>query len=210
MQFEDALSTERLSTYMAWASQDSDVAKRLYGLNVALSEALYTPLHVLEITLRNGVHRQMVAVHGNGWFANNQLISDLYQQRRVQDAYQRFGQGAPDGKIVAELTFGFWTALFTPRNSTLWGDLHPIFNSPVQRRPISRRLQAIRTLRNRIAHHEVIIKDDLLTTHQEMREIIGWLSADALVWCDERCRFQAIHPQMPIIVGNLKNPALQF
>lgn len=210
MQFETALSTERLSTYMHWADQNIDTAKELYGLNMALSEALYTPLHMLEITLRNAIHNKMLNVHGQRWFTNNQIIIDPYQQGNVREAYKKHGNHANDGKIVAELTFGFWTALFSPHNNHLWQHFHPIFNAPVKRKTISGKLNMIRRVRNRIAHHEVILQQDLLTRHQDMRELTGWLSTEALIWCDARCRFMELHPQMPIIIGNLKNPNLKF
>lgn len=210
MQFESALSTERLSTYMQWANQDSNIAKELYGLNMALSEALYTPLHMLEITLRNAIHNRMIDIHGEKWFTNNQLIIDHYLQNKVLEAYKKHGKEAKDGQIVAELTFGFWTALFSPHNNHLWQYFHQIFAAPVKRKTIAGKLNRIRRVRNRIAHHEVIIQHDLLASHSDMRELIGWLSTEALIWCDTRCRFMALHPQVPIIVGNLKNPALVF
>ncbi|MBD9638752.1 hypothetical protein IB277_20870 [Ensifer sp. ENS07] len=44
--------------------------------------------------------------------------------------------------------------------------------------------------------------------HQELCEILGWLSVNALTWSNQYCRFQATYPAVPIIVGNLKNPIL--
>lgn len=207
---ENALSTDRLHTYMNWANQNRDDAIALYSLNMAISEAFYTPLHLLEISLRNAIHDKMLNQYGAGWFSNNQIITNQFQQRKIQDAYDKLGAGASDSQIVAELTFGFWTTLFSPNYHSLWQHLNQIFNHPVQRRNIAGKLSNTRKLRNRIAHHEPIIKRNLPALHQDMRELIGWLSTDTLVWCDARCRFAATHPQIPIIIGNLKNPALNF
>lgn len=209
MALEDAISAERLATYRVWAQQIEEDALALYALNIAVSEAFYTSLHMLEITLRNSVHDRMLAVFGSGWFNDPTVITDAFQQRKVAETYGKFGGQASDGQIVAELTFGFWTALFAPKNNQLWGQiLRPIFSAPVQRKAISKRLNDIRRLRNRIAHHEPIIQQDLLQLHQEIMELTGWMSTDALAWCNQRCRFNAIHPGLPIIIGNLKNPNL--
>lgn len=210
MQFETAISNDRLHTYINWANQNQAAAIELYSLNMAISEAFYTPLHLLEISLRNAIHNKMLNQYGAGWFSNNQLVTNYVQQQKVQQAYNKLGVGASDSQIIAELTFGFWTALFSPNSHHLWQHLSRIFNHPVQRRNIAGKLNNIRRLRNRIAHHEPIIKRDLQALHQDMRELIGWLSTDTLVWCDARCRFAATHPQIPIIIGNLKNPALNL
>ena len=212
MTLEAALSTERLSKYRQWANQNNDEALALYALNLALSEAFYTSLHVLEITLRNAIHDRLTALHSSGWFQNAQVITDRYQQQKVREAVAKFrGQQPTDGQIIAELTFGFWTALFGRSNNHLWGQqLRPLFNAgrPLQRKQISKRLDDVRRIRNRIAHHESVIQWDLEATHQEVCELIGWLSTDALTWCNANCRFRTVHPGVPIIIGNLKNPAL--
>ncbi|EFO28606.1 conserved hypothetical protein [Roseibium sp. TrichSKD4] len=214
MTLEAAFSTERLSKYRQWANQNRDEALALYALNIALSETFYTSLHILEITLRNAIHDRLTARYGAGWFQNAQVITDHYQQKKVQEAVSKFrGKQPTDGQIVAELTFGFWTALFGRRNNQLWGqELRPLFNAgrPLQRKQISKRLDDTRQLRNRIAHHESIIQWDLATVHQEICELVGWLSPDALNWCNANCHFRSVHPGMPIIIGNLKNPALVF
>lgn len=209
MALEDALSAERLATYRAWAQHDNHKALLLYALNVAVSEAFYTSLHTLEITLRNSIHRRLVSTHGGGWFRQQQLITNQFQRQKVAEAYAKFGGQANDGQVVAELTFGFWTALFGKRNNELWGQtLRPVFSASVKRKDIARRLSDIRRLRNRIAHHEPIIQQDLPAVHQEIMEVTGWMSVDALAWCNAHCRFNATHPGIAIIVGNLKNPRL--
>lgn len=202
MILEDAISAERLATYKAWAQQNDDDAMALYALNVAISESFYTALHCLEITLRNSVHNQMTALHGNGWFNNPAVVTDQYQQRKIADAISRLGGQAHGGQIIAELTFGFWTALFGKHNNHLWGQtLRPMFSAPVQRKQIAKRLNDIRRLRNRIAHHEPIIQQDLIIIHQEIQELTGWMSVEALAWCNARCRFLATHPGLSIIIA---------
>ena len=66
--FVDAISADRFSTYRLWADQDDALATRLYTFNVQLSAALYGPLHMLEVALRNVADRQLTAKRGaGGW-----------------------------------------------------------------------------------------------------------------------------------------------
>ncbi len=213
MNFKSAISAERLKTYEDWANSDNAEGHALYALNVALSEAFYTTLHILEITLRNSIHETLKQVHGDDWFSNRSVINDRYKVEKITQAKAKHNKNTTDGKIVAELTLGFWTSLFSKGNKHLWGQiLMPMFDArrPLQRKEIARRLTSVRRLRNRIAHHEPIIHYDLISHHLEANELIGWLSTDALNWCNMHCRFLTVHPKMPIIIGNLKNPALTF
>ncbi|HKK10318.1 MAG TPA: hypothetical protein VJ939_05745, partial [Bacteroidales bacterium] len=63
------------------------------------------------------------------------------------------------GRVIAELSFGFWTSLFDSRfEKTLWKNLRLAFpNCPKhirQRKTMSSKFNGIRKLRNRIFHHE--------------------------------------------------------
>lgn len=213
MNLQEALSPERLHKYDAWAGGDRAQAMQLYALNLAISEAFYTSLHMLEITLRNAVNIRMTGLHGPLWFQNPAVIRDAKQQANIASAVQKLGPAATPGQIVAEVTFGFWTGMFDHKNNALWGqDLRPVFHGAVslQRKTVAKPLYDIRSLRNRIAHHESIIQLDLPAIYQEICQILGWLSVDALAWSNRYCRFAAVHPPVTIIVGNLLNPALNL
>jgi hypothetical protein len=69
------------------------------------------------------------------------------------------------GRIVAALSFGFWTAMFGPDYEGLWrATLHRIAAKPdgtgLRRKDFSGPLTPIRTIRNRIPHHEPIFPGD--------------------------------------------------
>ena len=74
------LSTERFNRYSQWAEGDKTQALRLYALNTALSEALYTPLQMLEIALRNRIHTILSEAYSPDWFNNTDLLTTRYQQ----------------------------------------------------------------------------------------------------------------------------------
>jgi hypothetical protein len=161
---EQALSLERFARYVAWAGGDRVRALDLYTLNTRLSEALYVPLQTLELALRNRIHTVMAAAHGERWFERDGLLQTLHQREQVVEVIADLIQGGKDpnsGRVVAGLTFSFWTAMVSPAYEELWrSTLHAIARKPddkrLARKQLSRPLTPIRVLRNRIAHHEGI------------------------------------------------------
>src|SRR6202022_1170814 len=128
--FVDAISADRFSTYRLWAGQDEALAKRLYTFNVQLSAALYGPLHMLEVALRNVADRQMTAKRGAGWMEHDKTLTIKYQTdcvTKAREQLNRDGKPATHGQMVAELNFGFWGSLFGRRSHHLWQDLRRIF-----------------------------------------------------------------------------------
>lgn len=201
-QFEGALSLERFGRYLRWAGGDRDQAIELYGLNTELSESLYTPLQMLEISLRNRIHTVMAAAHGEAWYNRDDLI--LLNRQRLQianaknDLVNEKKQIEP-GRVVAALTFSFWTSMLGPDYEQLWRQgLYKIATTSLPRKHLSRPLGRIRTLRNRIAHHEPIIYWSLPQHYQQMVEITNLLSPPAAYWCLESCKFGDIWPDQGI------------
>jgi len=113
---ERALSLERLSTYLAAANGDHAAALRLYVWNTEISAALYGPLQALEILVRNAFHRELSAVYGPTWYDNPQVPLTPPARARVavaKDTLRRANRPLDPGRIVAELSFGFWERLLT-------------------------------------------------------------------------------------------------
>lgn len=83
------------------------------------------------------------------------------------------------GKVVAELSFGFWWSLLADEyNRTLWEPcLRHAFDGRVRRRRLHRELDELRRLRNRIAHHEPIHARDLATDMERLVDTAGRISA---------------------------------
>lgn len=159
--FVHALSADRFDTYLKWAGADQTLAERLYTYNVQLSAALYGPLHMLEVVLRNMADARLAAQHGAAWIDDPAILVTNYQTGAIAKArqtLQKDGKAATRPQIVAELNFGFWASLFGPKSHHLWQSLRPIFQAKgVQRGVIARDLRDLRILRNRVAHYEPII-----------------------------------------------------
>lgn len=199
---EEALSADRFASYLGWANGERNQAIALYTLNVALSESLQAPLHMLEIALRNRIHHVMAAAHGERWFdeaayqANPVQIDMLTKARRdIADARKP----ETSGRLVAALTFGYWTAMVGREYEDLWQrTLKDIARREdgkgLVRKQFSRPLAPIRTLRNRIAHHEPILYWDLPKHYEAILQLTHWLSPVAAAWSQDVSRFHAVYP----------------
>lgn len=181
---EAALSMPRLSSYRHPSDADGMAAVQRYLWNVALSESLYPILQGAEIALRNSVDAAAVEVLGEGW-----LFSGLLRERErasvsaAIDHLRREGRAADHHAVVGRLGFGFWTSLLSkPYEGLLWPQAAQIAFARSPRRlrsraEMSRRANAARKLRNRISHHEPIWHwADLPTQHDELAELVTWLS----------------------------------
>ena len=119
-------------------------------------------------------------------------------RKAIDDSSSASGKEPTPGRIVAALTFSFWTAMFGKDYETLWQTtLHRIGRPDgkgLKRKDFSGPLAPIRTLRNRIAHHEPIITWDLPKHHGRIIELTGWLSPSAAEWCAAHSRFLEVYP----------------
>ena len=181
----------------------------------------HTRLQVLEVALRNSIHKEAKNVLGSFWFDNvaYRAVCNLTaaQQRHVKNLSGSISRARTDirrelnlsrtapvseDRIVAKMTFGFWTNLFSAafdvnRNpQALWPSLlRAVFpNAPRgyrDRATIQRKLLTIKTFRNKTFHHEPIwnvgrptsVTDSiarLQSTKELILEVIKWVSLDSV------------------------------
>lgn len=180
-----ALSTARFARYAQWAAGNVDLAERLYTYNVHLSERFYPVLHGLEIALRNRSADALEAAFGPAWLDHSVVCDKPYLISCIADARTVLKKTLkPDttDNIVAELSFGFWAGLYSA-NQQRWAALRPIFRSAaIQRKHVASRLNDIRRLRNRIAHHEPILAMPLSSLKEQMIELTKALSIETFRW----------------------------
>lgn len=125
-----SLSDPRLDAYRTRASEDDLDLLARYAWNMALGSAMYGPLQLLEISLRNALHRSLTSHHNTDerWFVRQNAFPQnrgrwagqpIEESKKVNEAIRRTvgfaGLASPDapGKVVAALDFGFWTRLLT-------------------------------------------------------------------------------------------------
>lgn len=205
---EAALSLERFARYVTWAGGDREHALALYTLNTKVSEALYIALQTLEVSLRNRIHTVMAAAHGERWFEDAAVIKVEHQAAQVADAVAELeanGKAPTAGRVIAALSFSFWTAMFSPTYEDLWRstlkDIARREGKALVRKDFSRPLTQIRLLRNRIAHHEPILHWDLRKHHRSLRDLTHWLSEPAFAWSTPLDRFDQVYPPEGVILA---------
>lgn len=199
---EEAISLERFSRYLQWAEGDHTRGLELYALNVQVSEALYTPLQMLEVALRNRIHTVMRQARHERWFEDEGFLAVPIQRDQLDKAIRDIIDDHKEpvaGRIVAALTFSYWISMVSPAYENLWQTtLHRIARREdgkgLRRKDLSRPLTPIRVLRNRIAHHEPILHWNLPKHYDAILQVTGWLSAPAAAWCLTYSRFAAVHP----------------
>lgn len=211
VQISPSLSTERLARYRQAGADDREVAIN-YLWNMSLSESLYPSLHVLEISLRNVIHNAATSEFGTEyWFDTARLL----RKRQPDDIVKaklnlaRNNKLQTSGRIVAELSLGFWTTLlsstyelhFWRRNKyAILESAFPHFSSsPLalslgQRRVyIHQRYNAIRTLRNRVFHFEPIWDyPNLGERRANILDAIGWINLELRDTVKRHDRFEMV------------------
>lgn len=195
------ISAERLQKYLDHTNNDLHAALGLYEKNIRLAEAFYTPLQCVEICLRNVINEVMKVTYGDNWLNEDQSPLDVDSLRLIIEARSELREKAQPlapGKIIAQLRFGFWVGLLGRRyDNTLWRKcLHAAFRArgSKTRAEVHGRFNAIRRLRNRIAHHEPILWDrtPLDQMHREIIEAIAWMCPATAEWAAHHSRVTSV------------------
>jgi len=191
-----ALSSARMGTYeTAAGSADTAEALELYAWNAQVSAALLAPLHVCEVVIRNAVAEAIEVQYGANWPWSTGFERSLpdpkfgYSPRKDLQSARR--SATTVGKVIPELKFVFWQKMFTVRyDQRLWDthlrlalpNLDPAKSVSALRLQIYNELEQIRTLRNRIAHHEPIFARNLADDFQKITDLIALRCAVTADW----------------------------
>jgi hypothetical protein len=207
------VTTERLKRYLAATQNDISRAMELYELNVQLCATLYGLIHGLEVAIRNAEHCALTISYGSPYWYDEPPFPDFgkpaagcegpswheyaplstYWRDQVEKAQRKPGVNNRPGKVVAELTFGFWVDILQSQNHMpLWviRKLNRAFpNTKRTRGQIHGRLKEIQLLRNRISHHEriitssnVVYNGDGFLTLNEVVECVEWVCPHTAEW----------------------------
>lgn len=206
----DLLTAERLRSYLAASGGDLSPAMRLYEWNAQASGSVLVTAGMVEVVVRNAMDRQLstwAAERGHGtWFDAAPL--DDRGRRDIAKARERatnFGRSTQaHGKVVAELTLGFWRYLTSQRYLTsLWiPALASAFpggprDIAMRRREVDRRLASLLLVRNRAAHHEPIHRRNLTNDWKVAVELAAWVHTDAGAWVSSRSTLNVVMGQRP-------------
>jgi len=184
------ISEVRFKPYLEIAENNMMKAIKLYEFNIKISESFYPALHNLEISLRNKFYSQLSKTHGPRWLLNNKLLSgtngrEIVNINKINDICLK-QKDFDANVIISNLSLGFWTSLLYPNYElAFWrGCLRDIFptNQKVIRSDIHKKLENIKSLRNRLAHHELILKNGIETCHSQIYEIMEYLAPETAKW----------------------------
>jgi hypothetical protein len=128
----ERLTTDRLQSYLAASGGDLPLAIELYDWNARIGGALHEDIGRIEVVFRNALDAALVAYGAaNGWpavwYDRAALFPGRHGRRALEDITAarsraaRRGVVETHGKVIAELTFGFWRFLCTaPYLTSLW------------------------------------------------------------------------------------------
>jgi hypothetical protein len=164
-----------------------------YEQNLILSKHYYIPLSILEVSLRNSINTYFSRKYGAGWLLNNATFLKQDLIHKINEAKYKLknrNEHITQDKLIAELSFGFWTSLFkSPYSKQMRiSDLKNIFtNLPhkdilfIDRAFLSKKLNHIRSFRNRIFHYEKIINNPKYKDiDSDINSILDFLDKDLL------------------------------
>jgi hypothetical protein len=204
------LSSERISTYRQHAPEGSDrdrAALDLYERNLLLSGILYQGLAIVEVVVRNAIHEALSrATFGSEsapWWEDTKYQAWLEPRARekLESVLKRSKSSSlPVGQVVAALPFGFWTNLVAKRyTATLWPTIQSAFSSSSPPKPdrecVASRLESLRTLRNRIAHHEPVFHRCCLDDYDDMVTVVSMICPETAAWFQRTVRRSALCDQ---------------
>jgi hypothetical protein len=208
---ETSFSPARFSGYVRICG-DRQKALRLYRWNTSLSQSLYWPMQTLEVVVRNSLSAILIERYGPDWHYSAKLRGQLDEEERtklssavVRQQWSRKVNPVPLDPVVADISFGFWTALLTARYdvpigwATRLSRAFPHLPANTQRQAVSRPMDDVRSLRNRIAHHEPIYKMKLEIHYREMMNLIGGICPTSKWLIEQTCSFNRAFADKPDI-----------
>lgn len=205
-EFEQVISSERMSRYVEACGGNTRQAMTLYRLNLQLSQELFTIISCFEIALRNAIDKELTNRLGNEWLKDSimpngvfnipnthktcDIISNAYHKLQHDGSYSH-------SKLLAEMEFGIWKYMFSPVQFRQTGQilLRVFPNKPRSTAQVRynhsfffNELDKVNTMRNRIAHHEPVcfyLQDPVIcTTHvlgiySKMQTLFAWMGIDS-------------------------------
>jgi hypothetical protein len=193
------IGSDRLQSYLAAQNGDVTESIRLYTWNIEASCAVLGAYSALEVGVRNAMHRELGRMFDReDWWEAAPLRRNEVEQIREAEAYLQRRKGIDNwsaGHVVAELKASFWESLLVNRyHATLWEqglkNAFPRYHG--RRSDLRDRMERLRLLRNRAAHHEPIFARDLRVDDLYMSDLAGFIARELQEWVTSHSRLAAI------------------
>lgn len=186
------LSEARYARFREACGGDHASAVALYEWHAVLGMAAFGLIHHFEVLLRNAIDRTLGEGQPETPIKDTWVVDfDILQPdgiRQVLTAIDRLEKGrvVTRGRIVAGLSFAFWADLFGRRYEDLWRrTLCTAFpHGVLSRKAVGTRLRRVQKFRNRIAHHDSLLDQDVPALIDDMLDIAGWIDPLARTWLE--------------------------
>ncbi len=202
------ISSRRLERYYIACKYSKTNTKKLYSVNMKLSQAFYPVLSMLEIFLRNSINNILTAhfsdqnwiINQKTGFMSDSSLAPRYTIREsiylAENKIIKRGDKITSGKIIAEQSLGFWISLFYKNHYRLLKGViikcFPLKEPSVGRHDIFQSLDRIRKFRNRVYHNEPICFDNKSISFKypeliknEIYKVIAWMNLDLVSYLKE-------------------------
>ncbi|QWL27355.1 hypothetical protein [Rathayibacter toxicus] len=190
------VAAERLGSYLDASDGDVSDAFALYEWNMRAAASIMELTSMVEVLARNALDRELRDwAHQRRAGASWLDVVPLAQQgaadiQKARDrATRRRRRPKVHGRVVAELSLGFWRYLVESRYlTTLWVPAthraFPAGNPDFRTRQedVAFRMQRLTFIRNRAAHHEPIHSRILGEDLRSAMDLAAWISPVAANW----------------------------
>ena len=104
------LARAKFAPYRRTFGGDAKQASQLFLLDCALAGAFQELLRIIELTMRESMHRELTNTYGHRWMFAQDILNK-HGQAMIANAVMRVGPKAQPGQIIAEITLGGWVAM---------------------------------------------------------------------------------------------------
>jgi hypothetical protein len=215
--YKESISIERLKSYQLNETDSKEEILERYLYNIILSEALFPAFALFEITFRNKINFTINTLLQNNW-----LLSEVHNQKILLDKEHdilikkytsissesnKKGKTVTNGKLLADLNLGFWVHLCKKKyyKTQIWNKpqvfdtIFPHFGYYYAEKTdriqyLLPKLENILKFRNRVFHHEPIIKKDyeILKVYENIENILLCLCDDMSEALNALSRFKDV------------------
>ncbi|MEV4344034.1 hypothetical protein AB0J83_06105 [Actinoplanes sp. NPDC049596] len=155
----------------------------------------------MEVLLRNAMHDHLTRWSAQQfneprWYLDRGRLLrpralEVIRAARVEAT--RHGRSETAGRVVAELSLGFWRFLLSGHyDRTLWRNcFFPVFPGQA-RRHVYDAVQQLHLNRNRLAHHEPMFNRPIADIHARALDIADWICPITRAWIERHSRIDAL------------------
>ncbi len=204
-QAERWLSAKRFEPFLRACGDDHAGALTLYDWHAEVGAACFEMIHHFEVLVRNavdgvlGVDQPQEPLRDTWLMDFNVLQPDGVKQVIVAVERLEDGKGISRSRVISGVSFGFWAGLFSKRYEEVWRQkLRYAFpNGAIMRKDLITRMRQIQQFRNRVAHHDCLLQQDIGKRAEEMLEIARWIDPEAKAWLEARSRVHSLLTERP-------------